>query len=148
MIQNSYDLNGNRTNIVYPGGLNVSYSYGAENRLSGVTTKYTTNSTKTFSFGYDGASRLTNIVYPNNVISSFGYDEESHVTFLTTINQQQTTLLAHVITRDLRGFKTREDIYQGLVPNFTNSLQQTRTHNDADQMLSASKAFRQRKSEV
>ena len=128
VVQNSYDLNGNRTNIVYPGGLNVGYSYDAENRLVGVTTKYT-NSTKTFAFGYDGASRLASISYPNGVNSAFGYDAESRVT-----NYVHGTFLNHTITRDPRGFKTREDISQGLVPAITNSLRQTRTHNDADQL--------------
>ena len=128
VVQNSYDLNGNRTNIVYPGGLNVGYSYDAENRLVGVTTKYT-NSTKTFAFGYDGASRLASISYPNGVNSAFGYDAESRVT-----NYVHGTFLNHTITRDPRGFKTREDISQGLVPTITNSLRQTRTHNDADQL--------------
>ncbi len=131
-VTNSYDLNGNRTNIVYPGGLTVGYSYDAENRLSGVTTKYTTNSTKIFSFRYDGASRLTNIVYPNNIAATFGYDAESRVT-----NYTHGAFLNHVITRDLRGFKTQEDISAGLIPTFTNGLRQTRTHNAADQLLSA-----------
>ena len=40
-------------------------------------------------------------------------------------------------SRDARGFKTQEDISAGLIPNFTNSLRQTRTHNDADQLLTA-----------
>ncbi len=130
-VTNSYDLNGNRTNIVYPGGLAVGYTYDAENRLSGITTKYT-NNTKTFAFGYDGASRLTSMSYPNGVNSVFGYDAESRVT-----NYVHGIFLSHAITRDPRGFKTQEDIYKGLVPNFTNSLRQTRTHNDADQLLTA-----------
>ncbi len=36
-VSSAYDLNGNRTNILYPGGLSVSYSYDEENRLTGTT---------------------------------------------------------------------------------------------------------------
>ncbi|MDK2858379.1 MAG: hypothetical protein PWQ89_1498 [Verrucomicrobiota bacterium] len=130
-VQNSYDLNGNRTNIVYPGGLIVGYSYDEENRLASVSAQ-NTNGTYAFSFGYDGASRLTGISYPNGINVTVGYDAESRVT-----NYIHGTVLNHAIARDLRGFKTREDIYAGIVPSFTNGLRQTRTHNDADQLLSA-----------
>jgi len=130
-IQNSYDLNGNRTNITYPGGLVVNYSFDEGNRLASASAQ-NTNGTYTFSFGYDGASRLTGISYPNGINSTFGYDAESRVT-----NYVHGTVLNHTIARDLRGFKTREDIYAGLVPSFTNGLRQIRTHNDADQLLSA-----------
>ncbi|WP_082116673.1 RHS repeat domain-containing protein [Kiritimatiella glycovorans] len=131
VVQNSFDLNGNRTNITYPGGLVVSYSFDEDNRLTSASAK-NANGTYTFSFGYDGASRLTGISYPNGINATVGYDAESRVT-----NYVHGTVLNHVITRDLRGFKTREDIYAGLIPSFTNGLRQTRAHNDADQLLSA-----------
>ena len=131
-VTNSYDLNGNRTNIVYPGGLSVGYSYDAENRLSGVAVSAPSEPLREFSFAYDGASRLTGMSYPNGVNSSFGYDAENKV-----VSYNHGTFLNHAITRDPRGFKTQEDISAGLIPNFTNSLHQTRTHNDADQLLTA-----------
>jgi RHS repeat-associated protein len=68
----------------------------------------------------------------NDVNSTFGYDAESRVT-----NYVHGAVLNHAITRGPRGYKTQEDIYAGLVPNFTNGLRQTRTHNDADQLLTA-----------
>jgi len=128
-IQNSYDLSGNRTNILYPGGLSVSYTYDAENRLESVIANHA-NFTNQFGFGYDGASRLVSMSYPNGIDATIGYDAESRVT-----NYVHGTVLNHAITRDPRGFKEREDIYAGLVPSFTNGLRQTRTHNDADQLL-------------
>jgi RHS repeat-associated protein len=126
-VTNSYDLNGNRTNIVYPGGLVVSYAYDAEDRLESVTTKYT-NDTKTTSFNYDSASRLTNIVYPNGVNSSFSYDAESRVTSI-----RHGSFINRVITRDPRGYKTSENIFQGLEPSLAEGEQRF-THNDADQL--------------
>ncbi len=132
-VSSAYDLNGNRTNITYPGGVNVSYGYDAENRLTGATVTGSPISTPlTFSFGYDGASRLTSLSYPNGINSAFGYDAENKV-----VSYNHGAFLNHSITRDLRGYKTQEDIYAGLIPNFTNGLRQTRTHNDADQLLSA-----------
>ncbi|AKJ65203.1 RHS repeat domain-containing protein [Kiritimatiella glycovorans] len=129
-VTNSCDLNGNRTNILYPGGLSVSYSFDEENRLESVTANHA-NFANEFSFGYDGASRLTNIVYPNSVVSAFEYDAENRIVGFT-----HGTFCEHAIQRDVRGFKIREDIYEGLVPNFTNNLHQTLTHNDADQLVS------------
>jgi RHS repeat-associated protein len=133
-VTNSYDLNGNRTNIVYPGGLSVSYTYDAENRLESVTTEYAEN-TESFSFGYDGASRLTNIVYPNGVDSFFGYDAESRVTSL--IHNNGSNFVERSIVRDPRGFKTTENIISGLEPEmiegeqrFTNDAADRITHID------------------
>ena len=64
VVQNSFDLNGNRTNIVYPGGLVVSCEYDEENRLKEVITNHA-NLTNPFSFNDNGASRLDSIAYPD-----------------------------------------------------------------------------------
>jgi uncharacterized protein RhaS with RHS repeats len=119
-------------------GHEVAVAYGAENRLLGVAISASSAPLREISFSYDGASRLTNIVYPNGVNSTFGYDAENRVT-----NYTHGAFVNHVITRDPRGFKTREDIYAGLIPNFTNGLRQTRTHNDADQLLTANDTVNQ-----
>jgi RHS repeat-associated protein len=131
VVQNSYDLNGNRTNIVYPGGLSVSYTYDAENRLESVTTEYAEN-TESFSFGYDSASRMTNIVYPNGVNSTFGCDAESRVT-----NYTHGSFISRSIVRDPRGYKSTENIISGLEPEmiegeqrFTNDAADRITHID------------------
>jgi len=135
VIQNSFDLNGNRTNILYPGGLSVGYTYDEENRLKEVIANHA-NLTNQFSFNYDGASRLTNIVYPNDVSGDYFYDAESRI-LEYSYSSGSSNFLRHVIQRDPRGLKTIEDVYEGLVPNFTNEVHQTRTHNDADQLLAA-----------
>jgi RHS repeat-associated protein len=128
-VTNSYDLNGNRTNIVYPGGLVVGYSYDEENRLTGtVLTGSTISTPLTFSFGYDGASRMTNMVYPNGVNSSFGYDADSRVASYT-----HGSFINRTITRDPHGFKTGENIIQGLEPSFPEG-EQRMEHNAADQL--------------
>ena len=129
-VSNSYDLNGNRTNIIYPGGLEVSYSYGADNRLESVITEYTEN-TKTISFGYDTASRLAGIAYPNGINTTFGYDAESRVT-----NIVHGTFVDRKIQRNALGFKTTECINAGIKPTVPNTFRSLKTHNAADQLTS------------
>jgi RHS repeat-associated protein len=129
-VSNRYDPNGNRTNIVYPGGKSIGYSYDEGNRLSSVD--LSAFGLTSFTFFYDCASRLTNTVYPNGISGAFGYDLRNQVT-----NFVHGAFVNHAITREARGYKTRQDIYAGLVPAFSNAVQQTRAHNDADQLLSA-----------
>jgi RHS repeat-associated protein len=129
-IQNSYDLNGNRTNITYPGGLTVGYTYDAENRLESVIANCA-NFTNEFSFNYDSASRMTNIVYPNGVSGTFSYDAESRVTGYGYSGS--SNFISRTITRDLRGFKTGETITHGLEPSFPEGEQ--RFENDAADRL-------------
>jgi RHS repeat-associated protein len=128
-VTNSYDLNGNRTNIVYPGGLSVGYSYDAENRLFGVTVSAPSAPLREFSFGYDGASRLTGISSPNGINSSFGYDAESRMT-----NYTHSSFISRSIIRDPRGFKKHENIAAGLSPSIPEGEQRF-TNSDADQTV-------------
>ncbi len=132
----AYDLNGNRTNLVYPGGLNVGYLYDAENRLESVTVSGTPLAAPiSTSFSYDSASRMTNIRYPNSANSSFGYDAESRVSsFSHSIVHGNThnIFAARVIWRDPRGYKTTEFHTTGLAPALIEGEQRF-TNNEADQ---------------
>ncbi|MFA7174759.1 MAG: DUF6531 domain-containing protein [Kiritimatiellia bacterium] len=128
---NAYDLNGNRTNIVYPGGLSVQYSFDAENRVSGVTVKSLTSS-EDFGFTYNGVGNLTNLSYPNGIDSEFEYDAESRITGFDYDGK-----VTHALLRDTRGFLTNELVQAGLKPEQPQSYTQNRTHNSADQLLSA-----------
>ncbi len=123
-----YDLNGNRTNIVYPGGLTVNYSIGDDNRLESVTTKYSGN-TKTVSFGYDAANRLDSISYPNGVNSSLGQDAEGRITSIA-----HGTFVDRTIQRNALGFKQTELIDAGLKPTAPETGRRIKSHNDADQL--------------
>ncbi len=130
-VTNSYDLSGNRTNIVYPGGLVVSYEYDEENRIKNVSTDYA-DDTEQFSFNYDGASRLTNIIYPNGVSGDYEYDAESRIVGFSYNNG--SNFVERVIQRDPRGYKTTEDIFQGLESAFIEG-EQRHEHNAADQLM-------------
>ncbi|QBG48239.1 hypothetical protein EGM51_12865 [Verrucomicrobia bacterium S94] len=130
VVENQYDLNGNRTSIVYPGGLSVSYNYGADNRLESVATTYS-NNTEIISFGYDTANRLTGILYPSGVNSSFGYDAENHM-----ISIKHGNFVDREIHRNALGFKTTECINAGISPTISTTHRSIKTHNDADQLIS------------
>ncbi len=134
VVENSYDLLGrvtNRANIVYPGGLSVSYEYDEENRLKEVIANHA-NLTNQFSFGYDGASRLTNIVYPNGVSGDYEYDAESRITGYS-YTSSGSNFVQRSIVRDARGFKTSENIISGLEPEMIEG-EQRHEHNAADQL--------------
>ena len=130
VVENCYDLNGNRTNVVYPGGLSVSYNYGADNRLLGTSISAPSAPLREFSFGYDTANRLTGIAYPNGVNSAFGYDAESRVT-----NIVHGSFTDRKIQRNALGFKTLELINAGIKPEPLNMQRRIATHNDADQLV-------------
>jgi RHS repeat-associated protein len=135
-VSSSYDLNGNRTNLVYPGGLVVEYEYDSENRLSSTILTGTTISTPlTISFSYDDAGRLTNIVYPNGVSGSFGYDGNGEVVAFS-YGTASSNFIERAISRNANGFKMYENITAGLEPAAVQIVAETRTHDDADRLVS------------
>jgi len=114
--------------MIYPGGLEVDYSYDDESRVVGVTASYT-NGTNTFLFGYDSASRPTWIGYPNGIYSSFEYDAESRV-----VGFSHGMFHEREIIRDARGYKTSEEYVVGLAPIVIEG-QQLVENNIADQLV-------------
>jgi len=79
LIQYKYDLNGNVTNLVYPGGKNVYYAYDSLNHMTNVTDW----SGRKTSVAYDLAGRLTSITRPNGSVRTIGYDAAGQTTNIT-----------------------------------------------------------------
>ncbi|MCF7816573.1 MAG: DUF2380 domain-containing protein [Kiritimatiellales bacterium] len=127
-----YDYNGNRTQIAYPGGTNAVYVYGADNRLESVNLS-AFGISGSITFGYDGAGRMTNIVYPNGVTSTYGQDDNGNVTSI-----QHGSFVDRTIQRNVLGFKETELIDAGLKPAPPKTQRSTKSHNDADQIVSES----------
>ena len=75
-IQYRYDVNGNLTNLIYPGGKNVYYSYDSNNHLTNVTDW----SGRTSSLAYDLDGRLISVVRPNGTYRTISYDAAGEVT--------------------------------------------------------------------
>ena len=76
LIQYKYDLNGNVTNLIYPGGRNVYYAYDSLNQMTNVTDW----SGKKTSMTYDLAGRLTGITRPNGTQRIISYDAAGQTT--------------------------------------------------------------------
>ncbi len=132
-VTNSYDLAGNRTAIFYPGNKSVAYTYDENSRLSSVD--LSDFGLTACAFAYDAAGRLTNVVYPNGVKGSFDHNANRQVSEYA-YGLGGTNFLRHVIQHNALGFKIIEDVYEGLLPVFTNEIRETHTHNDADQLTS------------
>ncbi|MDD2598991.1 MAG: hypothetical protein PHO37_07190 [Kiritimatiellae bacterium] len=90
------------------------------------------NNSEGFSFDYNVAGSLTNMTYPNGIVADFEYDAESRI-----IGFDYDGKAAHTLLRDARGFLTNEVVQTGLIPDQPQSYTQNRTHNSADQLLSA-----------
>jgi RHS repeat-associated protein len=133
-VTNSYDLNGNRTNLVYPGGLVVAYEYDEENRVKEVIANHA-NFTNQFSFSYDDAGRLTNLVYPNGIIGQFSYDGLDDVVAFS-YGTASPNFIERAIFRNANGFKMYENIAAGLEPAAVQIVAETRAHDAADRLVS------------
>lgn len=78
-MQYKYDLNGNVTNLVYPGIKNVYYAYDSQNHLTNVLDW----ANRKTSFTYDLAGRLKTITRPNGTVRTIGYDAAGQTTNIT-----------------------------------------------------------------
>ncbi len=70
LIQYRYDLNGNLTNLTYPGGKAVTYFYDSLNRLTNVTDW----SGRKTAMSYDLANQMTSLTRPNGTQRILNYD--------------------------------------------------------------------------
>ena len=76
LIQYKYDLNGNVTNLIYPGNKNVYYYYDSNNHMTNMTDW----SGRKTGLAYDLAGRLTGITRPNGTQRIIGYDAAGQTT--------------------------------------------------------------------
>src|ERR1035437_2135972 len=76
LMQYKYDLNGDVTNLVYPGAKNVYYAY---DRLNHMTNATDWSGRKT-SVAYDIAGRMTSVKRPNETVRTLTYDDDGRAT--------------------------------------------------------------------
>jgi len=131
-----HDLNGNTTNIVYPGGLVCTYTFDGQDRC----TKVKDWLGRETNFGYDDASRLTSITYPaaNGVTASYGYDAMGRRTSYSYT--KGSTLAARTLVRNDLGFKYQENVTAGYAPAPSSQKLRSSMFNDADRILSSTNA--------
>jgi len=75
-LPHQHDANGNLTNLVYPGGRNVYYTFDSLNRLTNVTDW----AGRKTSLTYDLDSHLTSLTRPNGTYRTMSYDAAGQLT--------------------------------------------------------------------
>ena len=76
LIQYRYDVSGNLTNMIYPGGKNVYYAFDSLNRMTNVTDW----SGRKSSVVYDLNGHVTSIIRPNGSHRTIAYDAAGQAT--------------------------------------------------------------------
>lgn len=79
VVQYTYDLTGNRTQLVYPDARTVNYAYDLADRMEQVTDWDTLLTT----YSFDRGGRLSGVTLPNGVVSTYTYDGASRLLSLT-----------------------------------------------------------------
>ncbi|MFH0953476.1 MAG: RHS repeat-associated core domain-containing protein [Verrucomicrobiota bacterium] len=128
-VSYQYDLTGNRTNIAYPGGLNVAYVFDAADRIEKVRDWGNRETVYT----YDNVDRLTGIDYPSGVDATYTPDAAGRVVGYE-YTKGAATLIERTITRNALGHKMLENVAAGLEPMPSTPTVQTRAHDPADRM--------------
>jgi Rhs family protein len=89
-----YDLNGNRTFMIGPGGMFWAYEYDAADRLTKITNPINIETT----FTYDANDRRTSMTYANGVTTIYTYDDAGRLTNMTTQNSIPVTIDSYSYT--------------------------------------------------
>lgn len=126
-VTNEYNLAGQRTRIVYPGGKTQEFAFDDDHRMT--NTIASAHGVSSVSYAFDTVDNLIGITRPNGAASSFTHDALHRVTAYIAGDFIDRTL-----TRNALGFKTQEQIDAGL-EILTRSSSQAHVHNQADQIL-------------
>jgi RHS repeat-associated protein len=128
VVNYAYDSSGNRTNVVYPGGLNVGYAYDLANRLTHVTDW----AERQTSYGYDALHRQTGTAYPNAAAATFAWDAASRLTGLQHHNGA-SNFVDRAYTLDPLGNISAMTVNAGLLPHITPQMTRLQ-QNPADEL--------------
>ena len=136
VVQYSYNNNGQRSSITYPGNKTVSYTYDAANRLTGIDlTDFSVSSV--FSVVYNNANRLTGLTYPNGVTATYTRAEAGRLTGIK-YSKSGSDFIDRTYEYNALGQITKRTITAGLeaVPGDTHRHMQ---NNAADQLTHVSR---------
>ena len=128
VVAYSHDLNGNRTNIVYPGSVAVGYTLDAADRITHVTDW----SSRTTAYGYDDLHRKTGVTYPNATTATWDWDDASRLTRIRYANAS-SNFIDRVCTLDAHGNLTAMEVNAGLLPTVSPAVKRL-TQNAADEL--------------
>jgi len=93
-----YDLDGNRTKLIYPNATAVTYSFDKASRMSGLTDW----AARAVGYTYFPDGALKDAANPNGTVATYAYDNARRVTGITNM-VGTTTLTSHGYTLDAVG---------------------------------------------
>ena len=129
-VSNQYNLAGQRTQIVYPGGKSEAFAYDGASRLTNV--QASAFGLSAVSYGYDSRNNLTGASLPGGLAVTNSYDAMSR-RLAWSVSKAGSNLLARSCARNPLGFRTNETIAAGL-DALAGPATQTRTHDAADRL--------------
>ncbi len=133
-VSYTYDLNGNVTEILYPDGYLVEYSYDDNNRL--VETAFNSGALS-IDYEYLDDGRLSAIDLPNGVTTHYGYDDAGRLASMLTTRSSGDTICSYVYTLDALGNHINVQSYEpyNMPPPLT-SLLYDGTYNNENEVQS------------
>ena len=129
LLQYRYDLNGNLTNLIYPGNKVVAYFYDSLNRLTNVTDWSQRKTVIT----YDLAGRITGLVRPNGTYQTDNYDAAGEVTNI--LDQMANTLPIAWFKFNWTNNGSLGWEFSAPLPHVSTAPTRTMTYDDDNQML-------------
>ncbi|OUS16318.1 hypothetical protein A9Q88_07365 [Gammaproteobacteria bacterium 50_400_T64] len=138
-MQYAYDIASNLTQITYPDGKTVAYSYDALNRLSNINIDWLNTSATP---SYDAAGRLTHIAHFNASTTTYAYDNADRLTDLNHSTGSGQTLVDYHFSLDANGNRTQAIIdNEAILPTGLVDGTQSHSYNpERNRLLSSSGA--------
>ena len=132
-----YDANGNRTQLIYPGGQVVTYTYDGDNR----PTQVRDWQNRVTQYAYDPLGRLITTTLPNGVQSVYQYDQANRLVRLTHQEADGDLLADFYYALDRVG--NRLAVTETLVHPLPPALQHLAEATTAEEVLAAVSSPRQ-----
>jgi RHS repeat-associated protein len=115
-IANSYDHNGNRISLTYPGSKIVNYGFDVLNRMTALTNWL--NGVVTYA--YDNRGNLLAATNANSTTVSYGYDVADRLVGITNAAPDASVIAAYALTLDGVGNHMQATHNQPLFPILSN----------------------------
>jgi len=97
-ISYTYNAVGNKTQMIYPDGSTLVYTYDSANRLGSIK-----DGSKTYQLAYDQTGKRSKLTFPNGISASYTYDLASRLTSLINSSPTGTIIASSSYTLDRVG---------------------------------------------
>jgi|GEM_PF-441215 len=110
-ISYEYDLNSNRTRLIYPDSSYVTYVYDSLNRLNTIKDQADVNIA---SYGYDALSRRTGLSLANNTQAAYSYDSLNRLLNLVNKTNNVADISSFTYSYDNSGNRLTKTTLSGI----------------------------------